>query len=180
MNSYQAPLADLRFALFDVLEAEAVYARLGMPHAQRDVMDAVLEEGARFTSQVLAPLHAIGDQVGCVHDPATGTVATPPGFRQAYAQFVEGGWTGLTAPEAMGGQDLPESLGAAIKEMLDASNLAWSNYPLLSHAARVASRSGIATNPHSGSVLPATEATPNSCSRSSPANRPTRWPPAAS
>ena len=135
MNSYQAPLADLRFALYDLLEGEALFARLGVANAQRDVMDAVLEEGARFTAQVLAPLNPVGDEVGCVHDKATGLVATPPGFRQAYAQFVEGGWTGLTAPEAMGGQDLPESLGAAIKEMLDASNLAWSNYPLLSHGA---------------------------------------------
>ena len=135
MNSYQAPLADLRFALYDLLEGEALFARLGVANAQRDVMDAVLEEGARFTAQVLAPLNPVGDEVGCVHDKATGQVATPPGFRQAYAQFVEGGWTGLTAPEAMGGQDLPEALGAAIKEMLDAANLAWSNYPLLSHGA---------------------------------------------
>ena len=135
MNSYQAPLADLRFALYDLLEGEALFARLGVANAQRDVMDAVLEEGARFTAQVLAPLNPVGDEVGCVHDKATGLVATPPGFRQAYAQFVEGGWTGLTAPEAMGGQDLPEALGAAIKEMLDAANLAWSNYPLLSHGA---------------------------------------------
>jgi alkylation response protein AidB-like acyl-CoA dehydrogenase len=135
MNSYQAPLADLRFALYDVLEAEALFARLGIGHAQRDVMDAVLEEGARFTGQVLAPLNAVGDQVGCSFDKSTGAVATPPGFRQAYAQFVEGGWTGLTAPEAIGGQDMPETLGAAIKEMLDAANLAWGNYTLLSHGA---------------------------------------------
>ena len=135
MNSYQAPLADLRFALYDVLEAEALFARLGMGHAQRDVIDAVLEEGARFTGQVLAPLNAVGDQVGCSFDKSTGAVATPPGFRQAYAQFVEGGWTGLTAPEAIGGQDMPETLGAAIKEMLDAANLAWGNYTLLSHGA---------------------------------------------
>ena len=135
MNSYQAPLADLRFALYDVLEAEALFARLGIGHAQRDVIDAVLEEGARFTGQVLAPLNAVGDQVGCSFDKSTGAVATPPGFRQAYAQFVEGGWTGLTAPEAIGGQDMPETLGAAIKEMLDAANLAWGNYTLLSHGA---------------------------------------------
>ena len=135
MNSYQAPLADLRFALYDVLEAEALFARLGIGHAQRDVMDAVLEEGARFTGQVLAPLNAVGDQVGCSFDKSTGAVSTPPGFRQAYAQFVEGGWTGLTAPEAIGGQDMPETLGAAIKEMLDAANLAWGNYTLLSHGA---------------------------------------------
>jgi hypothetical protein len=135
MNTYKAPLQDMRFALFDVLQGEALFARLGIGNAQRDIMDAVLEEGARFTETVLAPLNAIGDEVGCVHDKATGDVATPPGFKQAYAQFVDGGWTGLTAPEHMGGQDLPEALGAAIKEMLDAANLSWGNYPLLSHGA---------------------------------------------
>ena len=84
---------------------------------------------------MLAPLNAVGDEHGCVFDPANGAVTTPPGFKEAYAQFGDAGWTGLTAPEAMGGQDLPESLGAAVKEMLDASNLSWSNYPLLSHGA---------------------------------------------
>jgi alkylation response protein AidB-like acyl-CoA dehydrogenase len=135
MNSYTAPLQDIRFALFDVLGSEALYQKLGMAHAQRELLDAVLDEAARFTETVLAPLSAVGDEHGCKFDPATGAVSTPPGFKQAYAQFGDAGWTGLTAPEAMGGQDLPESLGAAVKEMLDASNLAWSNYPLLSHGA---------------------------------------------
>ena len=135
MTSYTAPLRDIRFALFDVLGAEALYQHLGIEHAQRDLMDAVLEEGAKFTENVLAPLNAIGDEQGCLYDKATGAVTTPPGFKEAYAQFIEAGWTGLTAPEAMGGQDLPESLGAAVKEMIDAANLAWGNYPLLSHGA---------------------------------------------
>ncbi|MEO7250987.1 MAG: acyl-CoA dehydrogenase N-terminal domain-containing protein, partial [Arenimonas sp.] len=135
MNSYTAPLRDIRFALFDVLDAEALYQKLGIVHAQRDLMDAVLDEAAKFTQNVLAPLNAIGDEHGCRYDKATGAVTTPPGFKEAYAQFVDAGWTALTAPEAMGGQDLPESLGAAVKEMLDAANLAWGNYPLLSHGA---------------------------------------------
>ena len=133
MNIYKAPVADIRFALFDVLGAEALYQKLGIHHATRDVLDAVLDEAAKFTENVLAPLNAIGDEHGCTYDKATGSVTTPPGFKEAYAQFNEGGWTGLTAPEAFGGQDLPESLGAAVKEMLDAGNLAWSNYSLLSH-----------------------------------------------
>jgi hypothetical protein len=135
MNTYDAPLRDMKFALFDVLESQSLYDRLGMASAQRETMDAVLEEAARFTREVLAPLSAPGDAIGCVRDPDTGAVRTPPGFREAYAQFAQGGWNGLTAPEALGGQDLPESLGALVKEMLDASNLSWSNYPLLSHGA---------------------------------------------
>ncbi|HMB56433.1 MAG TPA: acyl-CoA dehydrogenase C-terminal domain-containing protein [Arenimonas sp.] len=135
MNNYTAPLRDIKFALFDVIGAEKIYQRLGIVNAERDLMDAVLEEAAKFTQSVLAPLNAVGDEHGCVFDKANGTVTTPPGFKQAYAQFVEGGWTGLTAPEAMGGQDLPESFGAAAKEMIDAANLSWGNYPLLSHGA---------------------------------------------
>ena len=135
MNSYHAPLHDIRFALFDVLGAQALYARLGFASAQRELLDAVLEEAAKFTQNVLAPLNAVGDREGCRHDPATGKVTSPSGFRQAYAQFVDGGWSGLVAPEAFGGQGLPESFGVALKEMIDAANLAWGNYPLLSHGA---------------------------------------------
>ncbi len=134
-SSYKAPTDAIRFALFDVIGAEAVYARLGVANATRDVMDAVLDEAARFSETVLSPLNEVGDQIGCAHDKATGDVTTPPGFRAAYDQFVDGGWTGLTAPEALGGQAMPESLGAGVKEMLDGANLGWANYSLLSHGA---------------------------------------------
>ncbi len=135
MNSYKAPLRDIRFALFDVIGAEALYARLGFASAQRDLLDAVLDEAAKFTETVLTPLNAIGDEAGCTHDKETGAVTSPPGFVHAYEQFVEGGWNGLVAPEQFGGQGLPESFGVALKEMIDAANLAWGNYPLLSHGA---------------------------------------------
>jgi len=135
MNSYTAPQRDIRFALYDVLECEALFARLGFETAQRDVLDAVLEEAAKFTENVLAPLNQSGDAEGCSHDKASGEVRAPHGFREAYAQFVDGGWNGLTAREEHGGQGLPETIGAAFKEMIDAANLAWGNYPLLSHGA---------------------------------------------
>jgi len=135
MHNYFAPQRDMRFALFDVLGATALYQRLGIEAAQRDVLDAVLEEAARFTQQVLAPLNASGDAEGCHYDQASGAVTAPKGFREAYVQFVDGGWSGLTAAEALGGQGLPESFGVALKEMIDAANLAWGNYPLLSHGA---------------------------------------------
>ena len=105
MTHYTAPLRDLKFALYDVIGAQALYARLGIGSAQREILDAVMDEAAKFTQTVLAPLNAGGDEHGCRFDPATGDVTTPPGFRDAFAQFVAGGWTGLTAPEAMGGQD---------------------------------------------------------------------------
>jgi alkylation response protein AidB-like acyl-CoA dehydrogenase len=136
MNKYQAPLRDIQFALFDVVEAGKLYAQLpGGDVATRELVEAVMQEAARFTEEVLAPLNGSGDAEGCSLDPDTGDVSTPAGFREAYAQFVEGGWSGLTAPEKYGGQHLPESVGAALKEMIDAANLAWGNYPLLSHGA---------------------------------------------
>lgn len=136
MNNYKAPLRDIRFALHDVLGAEALFASLpGGDVANRETIDAVLEEGAKFTEQVLAPLSQSGDREGCTFDKATGDVRTPAGFKAAFAQYVDGGWAGLTAPENYGGQHLPEALGAALKEMIDAANLGWGNYPLLSHGA---------------------------------------------
>ncbi len=135
MSSYKAPLDDIRFALFDVLDAEAQFQRLGFGDATRDVLDAVLDEAARFTETVLAPLNPVGDREGCALDQATGRVTTPAGFRQAYAQFVDGGWPGLTSPAQFGGQGLPQLVGVPLKEMIDAANLAWGNFPLLSHGA---------------------------------------------
>ncbi|MEO6264812.1 MAG: acyl-CoA dehydrogenase C-terminal domain-containing protein [Luteimonas sp.] len=135
MSTYHAPLSDMRFVLFDVLGAEALFARLGFADASRDIVDAVLDEGARFTETVLAPLNRVGDEIGCSYDKATGDVTTPPGFRQAYAQYVDGGWAGLVSPVEFGGQGLPHAAGVPLKEMIDAANLAWGNFPLLSHGA---------------------------------------------
>jgi alkylation response protein AidB-like acyl-CoA dehydrogenase len=135
MSTYTAPLRDIRFDLHDVLGAEALFARLGFADATRDILDAVLDESARFTETVLAPLNRVGDEVGCRHDKATGAVATPPGFREAYAQFVDGGWSGLASPAEFGGQGMPHLAAVPLKEMIDAANLAWGNFPLLSHGA---------------------------------------------
>lgn len=136
MTIYKAPLDDMRFALYDVLGAEAALARLegGEGHT-RDLLDAVLDEAARFNEQVLAPLNAPGDEEGCHFDKDTRTVTTPKGFKEAYQQYAEGGWAGLTAHEKFGGQALPAVLGTLTKEMIDSANLAWGIYPLLSHGA---------------------------------------------
>ncbi|MCR6626733.1 MAG: acyl-CoA dehydrogenase C-terminal domain-containing protein [Pseudoxanthomonas sp.] len=133
--SYKAPLTDLRFALYNVLGVEPLFQRLGYTDATRDILDAVLDEAARFTETVLAPLNSVGDEIGSQLDKATGEVTTPPGFKAAYAQFVEGGWTGLTASPELGGQGLPHTMGVPLNELVNASNLAWGNFPLLSHGA---------------------------------------------
>src|SRR6202012_2522460 len=136
MSLYKVPLADMLFALFDVLQAQAHYAKLpGGETVTRDILDAVLDEAAKFAEQELAPLNAVGDEEGSRFDKATASVKTPKGFKEAYDQYIAGGWGGLTAPETYGGQHLPESIGAPLKEMIDSANLSWGTYPLLSHGA---------------------------------------------
>ncbi|MGH8190538.1 MAG: acyl-CoA dehydrogenase C-terminal domain-containing protein [Rhodanobacteraceae bacterium] len=138
---YTAPLADIRFDIYDLLDVEKLFATLpGCEGLNRETIDAVLDEAAKFSQTVLAPLNATGDEQGCSFDKKTGNVTTPEGFKRAYQQYVEGGWAGLTAPEAFGGQGLPETVGAPVKEMIDSANLAWSTYPLLSHGATEALR----------------------------------------
>ncbi|MDE2248568.1 MAG: acyl-CoA dehydrogenase C-terminal domain-containing protein [Xanthomonadaceae bacterium] len=136
MTAYKAPLDDLRFALFDVLGAEPTLTALqgGEAHT-RDLIDAVLEEAGKLSEQVLAPTNAPGDSEGCRFDKATLTVTTPTGFKEAFKQFADGGWTSLTNPEAYGGQALPAVLGIATTEVFQSGNLAWSLYPLLSEGA---------------------------------------------
>ncbi len=136
MTQYKAPIQDIRFALNDVLGAEALFQRLpGFESATSDIVDAVLEEAAKFAEQVLAPLNASADQEGCTLDKATASVRTPKGFKEAYAKFVEGGWPALTVPAEFGGQELPETIGVIFKEMIDSANMSWSNFPMLSHGA---------------------------------------------
>lgn len=128
MSSYTAPLTDFRFALHDVLGAQALFARLGYADASTDIIDAVLEEAGRFTAQVLAPLNSVGDEIGCAFDKSTHAVTTPPGFRAAYDQFVAGGWNSLTAEPEFGGQGMPHTLGVPLSEMINSANLAWGNF----------------------------------------------------
>ncbi|GMU43152.1 MAG: acyl-CoA dehydrogenase C-terminal domain-containing protein [Xanthomonadales bacterium] len=133
---YTAPQTDMRFVLFDVFEATALYAALpgGEQHG-RELIEAILEEGAKFCEQVLAPTNAIGDSEGCHYDQASQSVTTPKAFREAYDRFVEGGWTGLCGDPAYGGQGMPESVGYVFKEMIESANVAWGTYPLLSAGA---------------------------------------------
>jgi alkylation response protein AidB-like acyl-CoA dehydrogenase len=136
MTIYKAPLDDQRFALFDVLGAEAVLTKLqGGDGHTRDLLDAVLEEAGRLSEAVLAPFNASGDEEGCHFDKATHTVTTPKGFKEAFKAFAEGGWTGLTQPEHFGGQALPAVMGTATTEIFQSGNLSWSLYPLLSEGA---------------------------------------------
>lgn len=134
MPAYNPPLQDMRFALRDVLEFDEHYAALtGAEEATPDTVDAILEEGAKFAREVLSPLNSVGDSEGCTW--ADGDVKTPSGFRDAYQQYVDGGWPSMTQAEQLGGQGLPESLGTILSEMNGTANWAWAMYPGLSHGA---------------------------------------------
>src|SRR4051812_6721358 len=131
---YQAPVRDYAFLLRDLLELER-YANLpAFADAAMDTVDQILEEGARFTAEVLAPLNSVGDKEGC-HWAADNSVTTPKGFKAAYAQLVEGGWPALGADPAYGGQGLPYVVNLAFSEMSSSANMAFSMYPGLTHGA---------------------------------------------
>jgi alkylation response protein AidB-like acyl-CoA dehydrogenase len=136
MPSYVPPLRDMRFVLHEVFDVAGALKRLP-PHADIDAetIDAVLEEAGKFASEVLLPLNAVGDLEGCTLDPATHEVKTPTGFKDAYAQYVEGGWPALSCDPAFGGQGLPHVVNQCLFEMLNSANQAWTMYPGLSHGA---------------------------------------------
>ncbi len=134
MSEYKAPLRDIRFVRDELLGYAEHYQSLpGCEEATPDMIDAILEEGAKFCENVIAPLNRVGDTEGCTWSPDG--VTTPTGFKEAYEQFVEGGWPSLAHDEAHGGQGLPESLGMAVSEMVGQANWSWGMYPGLSHGA---------------------------------------------
>jgi len=136
MALYTPPLRDLRFVLHELLQVTDEL-RLLPRHADvdADTIDAVLEEGGKFAAEVVFPLNISGDEEGCTLDKATHEVQAPRGFKEAYAQYVAGGWPALSADPAYGGQGLPLVLNQCFYEMLNSANQAWTMYPGLSHGA---------------------------------------------
>lgn len=133
MPTYKAPLRDMRFVMNELLNFPAHYASLPNGEDAVEVTDAILEEGAKFAENVLTPLNQIGDQQGCTLK--DGVVTVPEGFKEAYQQYVEGGWPAISQNTEYGGQGLPHSLGMVLNEMICSANLSWGMYPGLSHGA---------------------------------------------
>ena len=136
MPSYQPPLRDMQFLLHEVFEVTQEFK--AMPrHAEVDAetVNAVLEEAGKFASDVIFPLNISGDEEGCTLNRDTHEVTTPKGFKQAYAQYVEGGWASLSCDPEYGGQGLPFVVNQCLYEMLNSANQAWTMYPGLSHGA---------------------------------------------
>ena len=135
MPHYTAPLRDMQFVLFDLLQAEAELAALPR-HAglDRETIEAVLEEGAKFASQVIQPLNQVGDREGCTWH-GDGVVTAPPGFKEAYRQYVDNGWPSVSCDPDWGGQGLPTLVNNRLYEMWNSANQAWLMYAGLSHSA---------------------------------------------
>ena len=136
MAQYIPPLRDMRFVLHELLDVTEVYRQ--MPRhkdVDADTLNAVLEEGGKFCAEVLFPLNRSGDEEGCTLDKTTHEVHTPTGFKDAYAQYVQGGWASLSAGLEYGGQGLPIVANQCFFEMLNSANQAWTMYPGLSHGA---------------------------------------------
>jgi alkylation response protein AidB-like acyl-CoA dehydrogenase len=134
MPTYKAPLREFRFLLNDVLDIQRYSNLPGFADAPVDLIDQVLEEGAKFCEGVLAPLNKVGDEHGCVRND-DGSVTTPPGFKEAYKQLVDAGWPALSSDPNYGGQGMPHIVGLAWNEMVSSSNMAFGMYPGLSHGA---------------------------------------------
>lgn len=136
MGQYIAPLRDMQFVLHELLNVEAELKQLPA-HAEvdADIINQILEEGGKFTSEVLFPLNHSGDREGCHFDKEARTVTTPKGFKAAYEQYVEAGWAALSCDPEFGGQGLPLVVNNSFYEMLNSSNQAWTMYPGLSHGA---------------------------------------------
>jgi alkylation response protein AidB-like acyl-CoA dehydrogenase len=134
MASYTPPVADTLFILNEIVGLDRMANLPGFASASSDIVAAVLEEGGKFASEVLHPLNAVGDKIGCTRN-EDGTVTVPPGFQEAFDQYVAGGWTTLHAPEAFGGQELPMVLSIAVEEYFTSANHAFNMYHGLTGAA---------------------------------------------
>ncbi|HEY6898813.1 MAG TPA: acyl-CoA dehydrogenase [Rhodocyclaceae bacterium] len=134
MTTYVAPVKDMMFALEHVAGLNEVAALPGCDDLSAELAATVLDEAGRMAAELLAPLNAVGDRQGALHD-GVDAVTTSPGFKQAYKQFAESGWIGLTCDPDYGGQGLPSLLGTAVSELWHASNMAFGLCPMLTQGA---------------------------------------------
>lgn len=134
MSSYHPPIADIAFALEHVVGYPKIAALPGYEHADLETAVELLEQCGDFMAEVVAPLNQRGDVQGS-HLAPDGSVVTPEGFKEAYAQYVEAGWGSVPLPEEFGGGGFPRTVGLAMQEMFNSANLAFSLCPLLTQGA---------------------------------------------
>ena len=129
MTPYNPPINDMTFLLNDLEMLPKVAELPGYEGADAELVDALLNEAGKLSSEVLAPLNRTGDEQGATFE--NGVVRTADGFADAYQAFVDGGWNGLTCSTEFGGQQMPSLIGTAVMEMFTSANMAWSLCPLL-------------------------------------------------
>jgi acyl-CoA dehydrogenase len=134
MSTYHAPLAEMQFVMNDLAGLAQIASLPGFEDATPDTVSAIVEEASKFATDVLDPLNATGDREGSVLQD-DGTVKTPKGFKEAYKQYCENGWNGLTKSAEYGGQGLPQLVSCAVEEMWHSANLAFDLCPLLTQGA---------------------------------------------
>jgi alkylation response protein AidB-like acyl-CoA dehydrogenase len=132
MPTYTAPVRDMEFVLNDVLKVQSAGIQ-GYEELEAEFISAILNEAGKITSEVLAPLNAVGDKEGCHFE--NGIVRTPEGFKDAFDQVRDGGWTGIDCDPEYGGQGMPYIIGTAVGEMFASSNMAFGMYQGLTHGA---------------------------------------------
>jgi alkylation response protein AidB-like acyl-CoA dehydrogenase len=133
MTVYTAPERDMKFVLHELLEVEKLTELPGYEDATADTVDAIIEEAAKVAEEILFPLNQPGDRQGCVFE--NGVVRTPEGFKDAYDQFTQAGWSALSADSAYGGQGLPKAVRLLVDEMVCSANLSFGMYPGLTMGA---------------------------------------------
>ncbi|HVT50126.1 MAG TPA: acyl-CoA dehydrogenase family protein, partial [Dongiaceae bacterium] len=132
MPAYKAPLREIRFVLYELLKAETLSNSIpAYAEATPDTIDAILEAAGQFCEEELQPINRSGDEEGCSFE--AGMVKTPKGFKEAYAKFIEAGWTGLPCDPKYGGAGLPKLINFAVEEMICSANLSFGMYPGLSN-----------------------------------------------
>ena len=133
MSDYRAPIKDMRFVMDELAGFRELSRIPEFAEATPDMADAILDEAAKFSSEVLAPLNRVGDTQGCTLGPDG--VVTPPGWKEAYKAFCDAGWNGIACPPEHAGHGQPDSLAIAVKEMIMSANLSFSLGPLLTTGA---------------------------------------------
>src|SRR5882757_6994654 len=134
MPVYKAPIDEVLFLLNDVFQISRYNNLPGFADASPDLLEQILGEAAKLCEQVVQPLNQPGDREGCTrHD--DGSVTTPKGFKDAYRQYAEGGWMGISSPPEFGGQGLPETTTVIVNEMMASANMAFAMYPGLTQGA---------------------------------------------
>jgi alkylation response protein AidB-like acyl-CoA dehydrogenase len=130
---YRAPIKDIRFVLHDLIDDAQLSACPSFAEYSADLADSILEEAGRFAESVLDPLYKTGDGEGAKWTPQG--VVTPKGYKEAYRQFAEGGWTSLSASPEFGGQGMPRTLATAVEEIWAGANLSFKLCPMLTNSA---------------------------------------------